>query len=872
VRRSSLDLPGGRIKTDGGEVLLRTKGQAYWGAEFEELVVLTRPDGSRVLLSDVATVVDGFEDIDLEATFDGEPTATIRVSRVGKQDILYIANAVREYVANANLPEGIKLTLWRDQSVELANRRDTMIRNGRMGYVLVLIVLAIFLKARLAFWVSMGVPISFMGAFWMLPFFGLTINAISLFALILVLGILVDDAIVVGENVYTHQQHGEDPLASAITGTQEVSVPVIFGVLTTVVAFAPMLVIGGRMGQIFGVIAGVVILCLFFSLIESQLVLPAHLGHGAGNKNEEHRGVAAFWKRLQGRFGAAFERFTHERYAVWLARATHWRYTTVAIGLALLFCAVAMVRSGRMNFSFFPDLQANYVSARIAMPQGTPVETTKFGMQQLLDAVAELRAELETASEHPEGSLIKHVMATVGQQPMRAAQSENPAEAGSIAAGGSHLGEVTIELIAAEQRAISAETIADRWRELAGPVAGVDELTFASALFSIGDAMNFQLQGYDVATLQEAADRIKAKLAGYPGTSEISDSFRAGKREIKLAIKPEAEALGLGLRDLARQVRQAFYGEEAQRIQRGRDDVRVMVRYPESQRRSLGDLEDMRIRTPNGSEVPFASVAEAHLGRGFSTIRRADRQRVINVIGDVDRNLMTSNEIIADMEAGPLPEILADYPGVTYRLEGMQREQQRAFGALARWYVVGLFGIYALLAIPLRSYGQPLIIMSVIPFGLVGAISGHVFMGLVVNPNLGNLSFMSIIGMVALTGVVVNSSLVLVHYVNGVRKQGLEIVEAVHRAGVARLRPIVLTALTTFVGLTPLLLERSVQAQFLIPMATSLAFGVLFASLITLFIVPSGYLILEDLRSFFTRGRTRERRGVQAHDGAARAM
>jgi multidrug efflux pump subunit AcrB len=280
----------------------------------------------------------------------------------------------------------------------------------------------------------------------------------------------------------------------------------------------------------------------------------------------------------------------------------------------------------------------------------------------------------------------------------------------------------------------------------------------------------------------------------------------------------------------------------------------------------------MRIRTPNGSEVPFASVAEAHLGRGFSTIRRADRQRVINVIGDVDRNLMTSNEIIADMEAGPLPEILADYPGVTYRLEGMQREQQRAFGALARWYVVGLFGIYALLAIPLRSYGQPLIIMSVIPFGLVGAISGHVFMGLVVNPNLGNLSFMSIIGMVALTGVVVNSSLVLVHYVNGVRKQGLEIVEAVHRAGVARLRPIVLTALTTFVGLTPLLLERSVQAQFLIPMATSLAFGVLFASLITLFIVPSGYLILEDLRSFFTRGRTRERRGVQAHDGAARAM
>ncbi|TFG95493.1 MAG: efflux RND transporter permease subunit, partial [Myxococcales bacterium] len=413
---------------------------------------------------------------------------------------------------------------------------------------------------------------------------------------------------------------------------------------------------------------------------------------------------------------------------------------------------------------------------------------------------------------------------------------------------GGHLGEVTIELVSGDQRGISTREVAQRWRELVGPVAGSEELLFASSLFSAGEEINIQLQGPNVEQLEEAADRVKQALVGFPGVIDITDSFRAGKNEVKLAILPEAEALGLGLRDLARQVRQGFYGEEAQRVQRGRDDVRVMIRYPEADRRSLGDLEQMRLRPPEGGEVPFDAVARARVGRGYSTIRRADRERIVSVTADVDRSRTTGNEVLASMRAGPLPEILRDYPGVSYRLEGIQDEQARALGGLATAYPVALFAIYALLAIPLASYVQPLLIMSVIPFGMVGAIAGHVLTGQ-------GLSFMSVQGMIALTGVVANSSLILVHSANERRAEGAGLRAAVIDSAVARFRPIVLTSLTTFAGLTPLLLERSVQAQFLIPMATSLAFGVIFATAIALVLLPCATLILEDLRSLPERMR-----------------
>jgi multidrug efflux pump subunit AcrB len=666
-----------------------------------------------------------------------------------------------------------------------------------------------------------------------------------------VLGILVDDAIVVGENIYTHQKRGEDRLLSSIRGAQEVAVPVVFGVLTTVAAFAPMLMVDGVMGTVFRVMSTVVICCLAFSLIESQLVLPAHLGHGRPDRPlSEQYFLARHWNRIEERFAVGLERFTDTRFRASLRLAGEWRYLTVAIGVALWLSAAAVV-AGPMRFSFFPPLEADYVTARLTMPKGTPAQVTEAALRQIEVSIAGLRESLDPEYA-PEGeSLILHSLTALGEHPFRVSQSGPPS--GDVGAGGAHLGEVTLELVPSERRSISTGEIAQRWRELTGPVVGADELIFASSLFSAGQEIFIQLQGPDIDQLQEAADRTKAALGAYPGVIDIADSFRAGKREVKLSILPGAEALGLTLQDLARQVRQGFYGEEAQRIQRGRDDVRVMVRYPEGERHSMGDLENMRIRTPDGGEVPFRAVARAEIGRGYSTIRRADRERVVNVTADVDRTRTTGNEVLADIQATVLPAILGDYPGMTFSLEGIQEEQRRAISGLLRWYPVALFAIYALLAVPLRSYAQPFLIMSVIPFGLVGAIVGHLIMGL-------DLAFMSITGMIALTGVVVNSSLILVHYVNGRRAEGMPLRAAVEAAGVARFRPIVLTSLTTFAGLTPLLLERSVQAQFLIPMATSLGFGVLFATGITLFLVPSGYLILEDLRALPSRFRTRRTR------------
>ena len=841
VRRSSLDLPGGSVKTEGGEILFRTKGQAYVGKDFERIVVLTRADGTRLSLGQIADVVDGFEDTDQSSRFGGEPAAIIRVFRVGNQDTTEIGNVVKAWAvgADARLPEGVSLTLWQDSTRILVSRLDTLLRNGRSGFILVLLVLALFLKPRLALWTTLGVPISFLGALWVFPSAGLSIDAISLFAFILVLGILVDDAVVVAENVHTHEQRGTPPLVAAIRGTQEVAVPVIFGVLTTVAAFAPALFVPGPMGQIFGIMSTVVIVCLLFSLVESQLVLPAHLGHRrVGRQKEREPGaLAARWDRFQQIFSTGLERFATGRYRATVGRAIEWRYLTVSCALALLLITVGTIASGRIGFSFFPPIESDYISAVLTMPQGTPVETTAAALRHIERSAEQLRAELDPLYAPAGRSVITHVMASLGSQPSRAQQG--PQNAGAVSAGGSHLGEVTLELIAPEERDIGSRQVAERWRELTGSIPDATELVFPSDLFSAGDAINFQLQGPAVHDLRAAADRLKAKLAEYPGVVDIGDSFRAGKQEVKLAIHPTAEPLGLTLQDLARQVRQAFYGEEAQRVQRGRDDVRVMVRYPADERRSLADLENMRIRTADGAEVPFRAVADAELGRGFASIRRSDRRRVVNVTADIDRGVTTANEVIASISASALPEILADYQGISYSLQGEQREQQRAMAGLARGYLVAIFVIYALLAVPLRSYLQPLLIMGVIPFGVIGSIAGHLLLGF-------DLAFMSVIGIIAMSGVVVNSSLLLMNFVNQHRAEGASLADAVTRAGVARFRPIVLTATTTFVGLTPLMLEQSMQAQFLIPMAISLAFGVAFATGITLLVVPAGYLILDD--------------------------
>jgi multidrug efflux pump subunit AcrB len=835
-------------------VLLRTKGQAYTKEEFERIVVVTQNDGTRLLLGEVADVIDGFEEDDQYATFDGSPAVLIRVYRVGDQKVLDLVARVKEWVsgASARLPDGLSIKVWRDGSQTLRDRLDILIRNGIGGFFLVFSVLALFLRLRLAFWVSIGVPASFAGALALFPVFDISIDVISLFAFILVLGLLVDDAIVVGENVHRHQESGDDVHVAAIRGTQEVATPVIFGILTTVAAFTPLLVSPGHYGQVFSAIGLVVVLCLLFSLIESQLILPAHLGHmkiarrSAADSSEPRsesvgwwrplRGIAGWWRRLQRFTGGSLERVATHHYKSALSVALRWRYTTLAAGVAILMIATSLVRFGHIEFNFFPPIESDYVTARIVMPPGTAIEATAAATHEVEAAARRVKAALDTELDVDGQSLVRHIFVTVGEQ----TNSEHgPAFVST--GGGTNLGEVAIELAGGDVRPIAASVVAQRWRDETPPIPGIEELRFDSVLFSRGDPIDIQLAAADVSVLDTVADRLKLRLTEYSGVTDIADSFQDGKREVKLSLLPSAEPLGITLDDLSRQVRQAFYGAEAQRIQRGRDDVRVMVRYPLDRRRSLADLDNLRIRTPGGSEVPFYAVARIEHGRGYATINRSDRRRVINVTADVDDEIANANEILADLKSDFLPALLADYPSLSYDLEGVQKEQKKTLEALRTDAMFALVLIFALLAVPLRSYGQPLIIMAVIPFGLVGAIAGHLIMRM-------DLSMMSVFGVVALSGVVVNSSLILVHYVNQRRVAGSALLDAVREAGVARFRPIALTSMTTFAGLTPLLLEGSVSAQFLIPMAISLAFGVVFASSISLFLVPSLYLILEDVK------------------------
>ena len=859
VRRSSIDLPGGSIRTQGGEILLRTKGQAYRGQEFETLVLRTRPDGTHLRLGDVATVVDGFAETDQSAQFDAKPTVIVQVYRIGDQNALNITTKVKEYInaTQPRMPDGIELTVWADFSRILNGRLDLMLRNGRMGFILVFIALTMFLRLRLAFWVALGIPISFLGAISMMPFLDASINLISLFAFIVVLGIVVDDAIIVGENIYRHYQMGKRGLRAAIDGAREVYIPVIFAVLTSIAAFSPLLTVDGNMGKIMKLIPQIVILTLIFSLIESLFILPAHLAHSKMDSDHNgeswwHRTISNRWNRLQDAVSGGLLTFVDRYYRPFIEWALQWRYLTLTWGISTLFLTVGLVGGGWIKFVFFPNVDADNVVALLTMPQGTPVEVTKNAVRRLEKSALELKREIEGDAQ---GTIFRHVLASVGEQPFRAAQNRNGG--GNATFSSAHLGEVNIELVPSENRNIGSVELAKRWRELTGPVPDAVELTYSSSLFSAGEAINIQFSGPDYAELREVAEKFKSKLGEYPGVIDISDSFRPGKQEVKLSLTQQAETLGITLVDLARQVRQGFYGEEAQRIQRGRDDIRVMIRYPESERRSLGNLEDMRIRTPNGGEVPFAIAAKADLGRGYASIRRADRQKTVSVTAGIDQSTANANEITADVNSTILPQLLANYPRVRYDFEGEQRQQAETMGGLADSFAIAMLIIYILLAIPFKSYAQPLIVMAAIPFGIVGAIWGHVILGF-------DLTILSMFGIVALTGVVVNDSLVMVDFINRQREEGLSLPNAIREAGAARFRPILLTSITTFLGLTPLLFEKSLQAQFLIPMAVSLGFGVLFATFITLVLVPISYSILEDVIDSYYRIAGRDRGAFRA--------
>ncbi len=837
VRRSSVDLPGGRIDSRSGEILLRGEGQAYRGAEFERIPLRT----------------NAFADTDLWSRFNGKPEVILKIFRTGAQSATDVVAATKTHLAEIapTLPNGIEVATYQDETAILQARLRLLMKNGFFGFVLVFVVLALFLRLSLAVWVALGIPISFLGGFALMPSLDVSINMISLFAFIVVLGIVVDDAIVVGENVYSHFQRGKHAVEASIAGTSEVLKPVVFAVLTTIAAFAPILGVTGIIGKFMRVIPLVVIATLIFSLIESLLILPAHLSHVKRREDPLH---PPFWRRVQRRVSEGLITFIATRYQPFLDRVIKWRYATVATGVGLLLITTAIVGAGWIEFHFMPPVEADNVAVSLTMPQGTPAEVTDLAIRQLESAALELEQELE--GEH--GEVFRHTLATVGAQPFRQAENQR---FGDVAAdfSAAHLGEVNIELMGAEERSVTSIEIADRWREKAGTIPDAVETSFTSSLFSSGDPIHVELSGPDVGRLRAAAEQLKEALRAYPGVREISDSFRAGKRELDLRVTPEGEAAGLSQIAVARQVRQAFYGEEVQRLQRGRDEVKVMVRYPKTDRESLADLEGLRVRGAGALEIPIGIAAVTSMSRGPATIERTDRRRVVNVTADVDLAAGNPNTILADLEQTALPLLLIEHPGIRYSFEGEQEQQRETLQGLATGFVVALFVIYGLLAIPFRSYVQPLIVMSAIPFGIIGAVWGHLLMG-------HDLAIMSVFGIVALTGVVINDSLVLVDFINRDVAQGTPHREAIRRGGGARFRPILLTSLTTFASLTPLLLERSLQAQFLVPMAISLAFGVLFATGIVLVLVPALYSILEDVRERLSRLRARTRSGTSEPD------
>jgi multidrug efflux pump subunit AcrB len=835
VGASSLDLPGGAVKTRGGEILLRTKGQLYRGVEFEDIIVVTQSDGTRVRLSDVATVIDGFEDTDTATSFDGKRAALIQVYRVGSEGALEVAEVTKEYLQllERDLPAGVFVDTWDD---------DSIILKQRIGLILVFACLTLFLNTRLAFWTTMGIPISFLGGFWLVPMADVTINMISLFAFIVVLGIVVDDAIVVGENVFNYLEKGMKPLDAAIRGVREMAVPVTFAIITTVAAFAPLLFVAGRMGKIMKQIPIVVIAVLLMSLVEALLILPAHLSGDGRWFNRIWGRFLGPLERVQARVQKGLQWVIQRPYRQSLNFALEWRYLTVAVAVVFLFLSASLVAGGFLKFSLMPKVDADNMVALLTMPQGTPVEQTEAVLARVGEGAVQLAQEYDKENAEGDPSVVKHISSTVGQHPTGG--GHGPMASRPTTENSAHLGEVNVELLGAEDRSVSSAELVARWREIVGEVPGAVSLTFQSNLFSAGEAISVQLAHHDFDTLLLTVDRLKGIIAEYPGVKDVADSFLPGKKELKLSLTPEGRAAGLTLADLARQVRAGFYGQEVQRIQRGRDDIRVMVRYPEEERRSLGDIDEMRVRLPNGSEVPFTTVAEMEEGRGYAVINRTDRRRVVTVTADVDEDVANANEINADLRSAVLPALASEFPGLTFDFEGEQREQQESLGSLRVNFLVAQLAIFAILAIPFRSYSQPLIIMSAIPFGLVGAVFGHLLMGL-------DLTMLSMFGMVALTGVVVNDSLILVDLVNRMRAEGATVDQAIRESGERRFRPIMLTTATTFLGLSPMIFETSMQAKFLIPMAVSLGYGIVFATAITLILVPALYRILEDLKAAF---------------------
>jgi multidrug efflux pump subunit AcrB len=833
IRRTAVELPGGGVRTRGGEILLRMNERRDAGADFAGIPIISRADGTVVTLGDLATIRDGFAESDAEVLFFGRPALKVEVYAIGDETPIGVSDAVKAYLAELEprLPAGVEATIWQDWSDTYRDRLNLLLKNAALGFILVFILLGVFLEVHLAFWVTLGIPISIFGSFLIVPATDVTINMLTLFAFIVTLGIVVDDAIVVGENVYEKRQKGLSYLEAAIEGTREITGPVSFSVITNIVAFVPLLFVSGMMGKFFAPISLIVIPVFVVSLIESLYILPAHLAHSAPPRDT---GWLAPIHHFQQRVARKLERLIRERYGPILKMALEFRYTTVAIAIAVLVVVIGFVAGGHINFSFMPKIESDAVTATATLPYGTHVSVTRAVKDRLL-------AEVETILERNGGRKITlGILSEIG-----AAVSGGGAFSGGGATG-SHIASVRVFMVPVDQRPISAAQLTREWREAVGEIAGLESLTFKFTTGpGAGSPINLELQGADIGILERAAADLAEELGTFAGVKDVNDGVELGKTQFDLTLTPEGRAAGFTVSDLGRQIRNAFYGAEALRQQRGRNEVKVMVKIPESDRVSERAIEELMVRTPRGGEMPLGRAAEVRRGRAYTSIRRVEGRRVMNVTADVEAEVTNADKVLATLQAEVLPRFLAEHPGVSYGLSGETEEMRESMTSLLIGFVAALFAIYVCLAIPFNSYWQPVIVMVSIPFGIIGAVLGHMIMGY-------EISLMSAFGVVALAGVVVNDSLVLVHTANESRARGEKSWDAVYGAGIRRFRPVMLTSLTTFLGLAPMIMETSLQARFLIPMAISLGFGILFATGIVLFLLPALYLVLVDVRRFLS--------------------
>ena len=819
IRRSSVNLPAGEVREQSGDIVLQTRGQAYHRDDFERIVVLHDADGTEVRLGDIAHINDGFAEQDLVSKFNGKPAVFINLFNTRNPDVITTSAAVREYIESKlpSLQPGVELVVWRDLSVYLNSRIDLLLRNALGGLLLVFGLLVLFLRPALAFWVASGIGIAYMGTLWLMPYLGISVNVVSLFAFLLILGIVVDDAIVVGESVYAHYERGLKGVESASLGARSVSKPVTFAVLTTMIVFVPMLLLPGDSTKLMAEMPKVALIALAFSLVESFLILPAHLRHLKPEK--EPSWLPARWvHHARHKTSALLKIFVEQRYRPFLEKSLRHSGVTIASFLAVLIVVLGFFFTGWLRVAFFPVVEGEYLRASVELPEGVGFSRSLTIMDQIEQGVVALKEEPLLIAEDGTSILRNHF----------AESRENMVS-------------VVLELASNETRSVSSREVAELWRKHIGPVENVEEFEVEFTLMGRPKDINLLLKGRDMDALRAASSEIEAALLSYPGVFNVSSSLRTASKEIEISLHDNADTLGIGLSDIAGQLRNAFYGAEAQRIPREKEDVKVMVRYPEEERAKVSSLDELRIRTVDGRELPFNAVADAEFVPGYTEIKRRDRMRMVEIEGELARGASSANEVVAALFGERWPELLAKYPGLSLEVAGAQKDQQEFETGFLQMMLLAVLAIYAFLAVEFRSYWQPVIILSAIPFGIAGAILGHMLFGK-------EISMPSMMGVLAAAGVVVNDNLVLIDRINQLRKEGWHAVDAVVQGAKDRFRPIVLTSLTTFFGLMPILFERSAQAQFLIPMVISLAFGVLLATFVTLLLVPSIYVCGERIR------------------------